>query len=115
MISKNLLSPKYLGGLRENAGDFDALGCHPEDGAGGQGQLYIDGELVGAAEVPVTTPISLGLTSGVRVGSAPGAPVGPEIVPPFEYGGKIHSVTVDVSGDLIEDDEATLRMLMARQ
>lgn len=84
-------------------------------GAGGTGQLYVDGELVGAAQVPVTCPLSLGLTSGVRVGSAPGAPVGPDITPPFEYGGVIHSVTIDVSGDLIEDDEATLRRLMARQ
>ncbi|MEM9034339.1 MAG: arylsulfatase [Actinomycetota bacterium] len=84
-------------------------------GAGGIGQLYLDGELVGAAEVPVTCPLSLGLTSGVRVGWAPGAPVGPEITPPFEYGGVIHSVTVDVSGDLVEDDEATLRRIMARQ
>ena len=32
-------------------------------GAPGRAQLYVDGEIVGAAEVPVTSPLSLGLTS----------------------------------------------------
>ncbi len=31
------------------------------------------------------------------------------------FSGMLHSVTVDVSGDLIEDDEATLRRMMAQQ
>ena len=65
--------------------------------------------------MPVTTPIALGLTSGVRCGSAPGAPVTPDYDPPFEFTGMIHSVTVDVSGDLIVDDEAEMRAIMARQ
>ncbi len=84
-------------------------------GAGGVGQLYIDGRLVGASEVPVTTPLAIGLTAGLGVGEASGAPVCPEIERPFRFGGEIHSVTIDVSGELIEDDEATLRRLMARQ
>ncbi|HVM65221.1 MAG TPA: sulfatase-like hydrolase/transferase, partial [Acidimicrobiales bacterium] len=84
-------------------------------GAPGRGLLYIDEELVGAADVPVTTPLALGLTSGLAVGSAPGAPVCPHYEPPFEFGGTIHSVDIDVSGELIEDDEATLRRVMARQ
>jgi hypothetical protein len=29
--------------------------------------------------------------------------------------GTLHSVTVEVAGDLIEDDEATLRRMMAQQ
>ena len=49
------------------------------------------------------------------VGEAPGAPLCPDFAPPFKYGGEIYSVTIDVSGDLIEDDAATLRRLMARQ
>jgi hypothetical protein len=32
-----------------------------------------------------------------------------------EFTGTIHSVTVDVSGELIEDSEAELRAHMARQ
>ncbi|KKH94664.1 arylsulfatase [Methanosarcina sp. 1.H.T.1A.1] len=84
-------------------------------GAPGRAQLYIDGKLVGQAEVPVTTPLALGLTSGVTCGSAPGAPVTPDYQPPFEFTGKIYSVTVDVSGKLIEDKEAEMRIVMARQ
>ncbi len=84
-------------------------------GTPGRAQLYIDRKLVGQAEVPVTTPLALGLTSGVTCGSAPGAPVTPDYQPPFEFTGKIYSVTVDVSGELIEDKEAETRMVMARQ
>ena len=39
-------------------------------GTPGKAQLYIDGKLVGQAEVPVTTPLVLGLTSGITCGSA---------------------------------------------
>ena len=83
-------------------------------GAPGIAQLYIDGKLVGQADVPVTTPLSLGLT-GLSCGAAHGAPVVPEYQPPFEFTGKIYGVTVDVSGQLIEDKEAEVRMVMARQ
>ncbi len=38
-----------------------------------------------------------------------------EYASPFKFTGTIHSVTVDVSGKLIEDTEAELRMHMARQ
>jgi len=84
-------------------------------GTPGKAQLYIDGKLVGQAEVPVTTPLVLGLTSGITCGSAHGAPVTPDYEPPFEFTGKIYSVNVDVSGKLIEDKEAETRMVMARQ
>ena len=84
-------------------------------GAPGTAQLYFDDRLVGQAEVPVTTPLALGLTSGVIVGEAPGAPVCAEYEPPFAFTGTVHSVTFDVSGDLIEDDELTVRRLLARQ
>ena len=83
-------------------------------GAPGKAQLYIDGKLVGQTEIPVTTPLMLGL-SGLTCGAAHGAPVVPEYQPPFKFTGKIYSVTVDVSGELIEDQEAEVRMIMARQ
>jgi arylsulfatase len=41
--------------------------------------------------------------------------VTPEYPSPFKFTGKIYGVTVDVSGDLIKDSEAELRMVMARQ
>lgn len=84
-------------------------------GAPGRAQLYIDGKLVGAAEYPHTTPFSMGLTGGWSVGGDPGAPVGPFYGSPFEFTGTINSVTIDVSGEVIKDDEADFKRLMARQ
>ncbi len=84
-------------------------------GTPGLAQLYVDGTLVGNSEVPVTTPLVLGLTGGVAVGAAHASPVSPEYSPPFAFAGTLRSVTVDVSGELIEDDEATMRRLMAHQ
>jgi arylsulfatase len=37
------------------------------------------------------------------------------IAAPFTFTGTIHSVIIDVRGELIEDDEATLKRLLARQ
>jgi len=73
------------------------------------------GKLVGQADFSHTTPFSLGLTGGITVGADPGAPVAPFYEPPFEFTGTIHSVTFDVSGYVIQDKEAELRVIMARQ
>jgi arylsulfatase len=84
-------------------------------GAAGRAQLYVDGELVGQEDYPVTTPMSMGLTGGWAVGADPGSPAAPLYKSPFEFSGTIHSVTVDVSGDVIKDDEADFKRLLARQ
>jgi arylsulfatase A-like enzyme len=84
-------------------------------GSPGRAQLYIDGKLVGQEEYPHTTPLSMGLTGGWSVGADPGARVGPFYDSPFEFSGTIHSVTIDVSGEVIKDEEAELRKIMARQ
>jgi arylsulfatase len=39
----------------------------------------------------------------------------PDYQPTFEFTGKIHSVIVDMSGQLIEDKEAAMRIAIARQ
>ena len=84
-------------------------------GAPGRFQLYVDGELVASTEVPHTTPMIYEL-EGLSCGHDALAPVLPDVyAPPFAFTGEIHSVTVDVSGDVIEDDESTLRRLMAQQ
>lgn len=70
---------------------------------------------MGQADFAVTTPLSLGLTGGIKVGADPGAPVTPYYEPPFEFTGVLYSVTFDVSGDVIKDHEAELRRIMARQ
>jgi arylsulfatase A-like enzyme len=84
-------------------------------GAPGHAQLYVDGELVGQAELDVTNPIMLGLACGVAVGADPGSPVTDKYKAPFAYTGKLNHVTIDVSGELIRDTEAEMRSIMARQ
>ena len=48
-------------------------------------------------------------------GANPGSPVTDDYASAFKFTGTIHSVTVDVSGEPIRDDEARLRMHTARQ
>jgi arylsulfatase len=83
-------------------------------GAPGRAQLYIDGRLVGQANFPVTTPLSLGFR-GAMVGANRGSAVVPDYKPPFPFTGKIHKVVLDLSGELIRDTEAEMRRIMARQ
>jgi len=84
-------------------------------GAPGRAQLYIDGKLAGQTELPVTIPLSLSLTGGFQCGSDPGSPVTDAYQGPFAFDGTLHSVVVDVSGDLIADDDAEMKRLLARQ
>ncbi len=84
-------------------------------GAPGRFQLYVDGALVASADVPYTTPAMYEL-EGLSCGYDFGAPVLADVyASPFTFTGAIHEVAVDVGGELIEDDEATLRRLMAQQ
>jgi arylsulfatase A-like enzyme len=83
-------------------------------GAPGRLQLYIDDNLVGNGEAPVTVPFAL--NPGVLTcGANPGSPVTPDYSSPFKFTGTLHTVTIDVSGELIHDPEAELRVHMARQ
>jgi arylsulfatase A-like enzyme len=83
-------------------------------GAGGRGQLYIDGELVGDAEFETTVPIIFGI-EGLSCGYDFGEAVTEDYETPFRFTGAIESVTVDVSGELIKDGEAEMAQLMAQQ
>ena len=84
-------------------------------GAPGKGQLYIDGKLVGQLDLPKTIPLCVGLGGGVTADADPGSPVTTLYKPPFVFIGTLHSVVVDVTGDLIKDTESEMRMVMARQ
>jgi arylsulfatase len=83
-------------------------------GAPGRAQLYIDGNLVGQNELPVTTPVAFN-PGGLTCGANPGSAVIPGYRAPFRFTGKLYTVTVDVSGDLITDTESEMRMAMSRQ
>ncbi|HYO87026.1 MAG TPA: arylsulfatase, partial [Candidatus Limnocylindrales bacterium] len=112
-IESNIAIPEGPHKLRF---EFEVTGT-PEilkgKGAPGRGQLYIDSTLVGAVDMPKTTPIVIGLVSALAVGRDAGSPVIDRYEPPFEYSGKLRCVTMDVSGDLITDDESTMRTIMA--
>ena len=83
-------------------------------GTPGRGQLYINGELVGVTEFPVTVPIVFGI-EGLSCGYDFAEAVTHKYAAPFRFTGKIKQVVIDMSGDLIEDDEAKVRLLMAQQ
>ena len=95
----------------EPTGDLNLL---EGKGAPGHFQLYVDGDLVGETDVPYTTPMILN-PGALTCGANPGSSVTPDYVAPFRFTGTIHTVTVDVSGDLIVDTEAEMRVAMARQ
>jgi arylsulfatase len=84
-------------------------------GAPGCAQMYIDNKLVGAVDVPLTMPLLISMAGGIVCGADPGSPVWDKYAAPFKFTGKLHSVTVDVSGELIKDDAAELKMILARQ
>ncbi len=83
-------------------------------GMPGSFQLYIDGELVADRDFPFTTAFFFN-PGGLTCGADPGSPVTSDYNPPFRFTGTLHKVTVDLSGALIEDPEAELKLHMARQ
>ena len=83
-------------------------------GAPGRAQLYVDGQLAGQSEFPVTTPVAFN-PGGLTCGANPGSPITPDYRAPFPFTGTLHTVTIDLSGDLITDTEAEMRIAMARQ
>lgn len=84
-------------------------------GASGKAQLYFDHRLVAESKIELTNPLTIGLLGSIVCGRDAGSPVTPKYKPPFPFTGAIHSVTVDVSGELIRDTEAEVRMILARQ
>ena len=104
-------------GKHELRFEFEPTGeADPSKGKGAPGrlQLYVDGTLVGNAEAPLTTPFMFN-PGALTCGANPGSPVTPDYEGPFTFTGTLHSVTLDVSGELIQDPEAELRAHLARQ
>jgi arylsulfatase len=84
-------------------------------GAPGKAQLYIDGTLAAEGELPVTIPLSIGITEGLTCGRDEGSVVTTDYEAPFAFTGTLEEVTYDVSGTLIKDRDLELHQLMARQ
>ena len=62
----------------------------------------------------MTTPFILN-PGALTCGANPGSPVTPDYPSPFRFTGTLHSVVVDISGELIIDSEVEARVAMARQ
>jgi arylsulfatase len=78
-------------------------------------KLFVDGRSFGSGDLPVTIPLNLGLAAGVSIGVDAGSPVMTDYKPPFKFAGTVKKALVDVSGALVEDQEAKMRMYLARQ
>lgn len=84
-------------------------------GAPGTGKLFINGVQVGQVDMDVTVPLVFS-AEGQTCGWDYGDSVDPEAYkPPFKFTGTIKRVTIDVSGDAIQDAEAEMRRAMAKQ
>jgi len=79
-------------------------------------KLFVDGKQTGTGDLPVTIPLSLGLTAGACVGADAGSPtMDTEYKSPFPFTGTVKKVLVDVTGEAIEDLQAKMKMYLARQ
>ncbi len=84
-------------------------------GVPGDARLYIDQHLVAQAHFEATVPVMYGLSCLLACGENPGSPVTPAYKSPFHFTGTLHYVTIDVSGKLLHDKDAEIRLMMARQ
>ncbi len=83
-------------------------------GTPGMAQLYVDGRLIAQNEFPLTTPIAFN-PGGLTCGANPGSAVTTDYLAPFRFTGTLHTVIIDLSGDLITDTASEMRMAMSRQ
>jgi arylsulfatase len=98
--------------------EFEPTGKpNPAEGMGvpARGQLYINRKLVASIEMPLSCLIIFG-TQGLTCGYDGGEPAAPEEYNgSFRFTGKIKRVTVDLSGELIQDSETEMKIAMMRQ
>lgn len=83
-------------------------------GVPGRSRLYVDGRQVGQSEFPFTVPITYGLGCAMLCGADDGSSVTPAYASPFAFTGTLEQATVEVSGELIDNDALT-RSLLGRQ
>ena len=98
--------------------EFEPTGepdLHQGRGTPGRSQLYVDGELIASTDVPYTVP-NLFSIIGLSCGRDGIDSVSPDDYPaPNPSRATIHSVTLDVSGDVIVDSDSELQRLMSQQ
>ena len=67
------------------------------EGNGGLGELLLNGESIGSAEIPQTVRNSFSIEDGFDIGRDEGSPVSREYQPPFPFTGLIKGLTFDLS------------------
>ena len=82
----------------------DRAGARQGRGVPAKIKLFVDGDEIGAGDLPVTIPLSLGLSTGVSVGVDSGAPTtDTEYTAPFPFTGTVKKALLDLTGDASED------------
>ena len=93
--------------------EFSATGRSADPampGAAGTLTLYVDGSVVGSADIVTQPGYFNAVGDGICVGRDDGSPVTPDYDGPFRFsGGTIDKVVVDVSGERYADHEAEVR------
>jgi arylsulfatase len=90
---------------------FDKTGEHE-----GRGTLLVDGDEVGAGDIPRFTPTRFSITDdGLTCGYDLGMPVVDDYRSPFRFTGVLHRVTVDVDGEPFVDPEAEADLSLRAQ
>jgi hypothetical protein len=80
-----------------------------------RGQLYINRKLVSSLDMPFSILVIFG-TEGLTCGYNAGSPVAAEeYALEFRFTGTIKPVTLDLSGEVIADSEADMKIAMMRQ
>jgi len=107
------------GGRHELRFEFERTGepdLRSGRGAPGRARLFVDDALVGEGDIPVTIPVAIGIGGGLTCGRATPSPITDLYQAPFEFTGELTSVTAEVGKEaLSHDQEAEMRMVMARQ
>ena len=84
-------------------------------GVPARGEIYNNEKLAAAVEMPHTVPIIFS-TEGLTCGYDGGSRVAPDAYnDEFRFTGTLTRVTLDLSGDLIQDSANDLKIAMARQ
>jgi hypothetical protein len=84
-------------------------------GVPARGQLYINRKLVASIDMPYSILVMFG-TQGLTCGYDGAEPAAPEEYSgEFRFTGTIKRVTMDLSGELIPDTEADMKIAMRRQ
>ena len=86
------------------------------DDDGGHGELLVDGEVVGAGDIPHFTPIAYTNTGGgLTCGYELGPPVGDGYDAPFRCNGALTECVVEVTGEPRVDPLKEFERIMTEQ